>query len=138
MGTQLEQRRNQRVNLSGYTVSFVDCGCYYKGILQEASFDGLRVMFLPIGSQVIFWPNLSFFFHDMIWRNRMFRIAISTNTVSEDTLGDSSGQAGKNCLVAAYPRWQHKNDTRLEIGFKIQECSLAWKFFVHQRILGLP
>mgnify|MGYP007065749973 CR=1 FL=1 len=138
MRIQYEQRRNQRVNLSGYNAIFVDYGCYYKGILNEVSFNGLRVTFLPIGSQLIFWPNLSLFFHDMIWRNRMFRIAVSMNTTSLSNFDDSSSQAGKNCLVAAYPRWQHKNDTRLEIGFKIQECSLVWKFFVHQRILELP
>ncbi|MCI5140895.1 MAG: hypothetical protein D3909_04040 [Candidatus Electrothrix sp. ATG1] len=137
-----EHRRNQRVNVSGYKVSFVDYGCYYKGVLQEASFDGLRVAFPPIGSQIgsqaIFWPNLSFFFHEMIWRNRMFRIAVSTNTADNTHSGDSSGQEGRNCLVAAYPRWQKKNDTWLEIGFTIHECPLIWKFFVHRKILGLP
>ncbi|MCI5139098.1 MAG: hypothetical protein D3922_11935 [Candidatus Electrothrix sp. AR1] len=135
MNVQFDKRRFQRIDLSGDTVIFLDYGCYYKGLLTDVSYNGFRATFTPIGSQLIFWPNLSLFFSAAIWRLRKFRIVISTTIVSNNTdTGDSSNRTRKNYLMSAYPRWMKKTDTRMEIGFKIPESSVGWQFFVLQKM----
>jgi len=136
MNAQVDKRRFHRVDLSGDTVTFLDYGCYYKGSLTDVSYDGFRATFTSIGSQLIFWPNLSLFFSATIWRIRKFRIVISTTIVSKNIdIGELSNLTRKNYLVSAYPRWIRKTDTRMEIGFKIPESSVGWQFFVHQKMV---
>ncbi|MCI5162883.1 MAG: hypothetical protein D3917_12880 [Candidatus Electrothrix sp. AX5] len=135
MNVQFDKRRFQRVDLSGDTVTFLDYGCYYKGLLTDVSYNGFRVTFTSIGSQVIFWPNLSLFFSATIWRIRKFRIVISTTIVSKNAdSGELSNRTRKNYLMSAYPRWMRKTDTKLEIGFKIPESSVGWQFFVLEKM----
>jgi hypothetical protein len=135
MNLKRDKRRFQRVNLSGNIAFFMDHGCYYKGILEDLSYDGFRVTFPSLDSQLIFWPNLSIFHSATIWRIRKCRIAISTSIVSNNAHTEySSDRTRKSYFVSAYPRWKRQKDTQLEIGFKIPESSVGWKFFVHQKM----
>ncbi|RWX48396.1 hypothetical protein VT99_11021 [Candidatus Electrothrix marina] len=135
MNVKLDKRRFQRVNLSGDLAIFLDYGCYYKGFVGDVSYDGFRVTFPSIASQLIFWPNLSLFFSATIWRIRKFRIVILTSVVSDnDNTGDLSNRTKKSCLVSAYPRWRSVIDNNLEIGFKIPESSVRWQSFVRQKM----
>ncbi|MCW5207379.1 hypothetical protein VU10_02400 [Desulfobulbus sp. US1] len=135
MNVKLDKRIFPRVNLSGDLAAFMDCGCYYKGLLTDVSYDGFRVTFTSIGSQLIFWPNLSLFFSATIWRVRKFRVVISATIVSNnDGIGGSSNRTRKNYLISAYPRWMKKTGTQMEIGFKIPESSVGWHFFVLEKM----
>ena len=129
-----DKRKLQRVNLSGDIALFVDYGSYYKGELKDVSYNGFRVEFSSIHSLPIFWPDLTLFFRSTIWRFRKFRIIICASTLNNNTEGLPS-RTGKDFLVSAYPRWIKKENTRMEIGFKIPESSVSWQFFVHQKII---
>ncbi|MCI5130276.1 MAG: hypothetical protein D3904_01850 [Candidatus Electrothrix sp. EH2] len=135
MYIKVDNRRFQRVGLSGDIAIFVDYGCYYKGEVKDVSYDGFRVDFPSISSRSIFWPNFSIFFSATIWRVRKFRIIICTNILKDnEKTEDLPFRIGKSFLVFAYPRWMKKKESHLEIGFKIPESSVGWQFFVHQKL----
>ena len=132
----LDNRKLQRVNLSGAVALFVDSGSYYKGELKDVSYNGFRVNFPSINSLPIFWPDLTVFFSTAIWRLRKFRIIICTNiTGGNDSTGSFANRTGKSFLVSAYPRWMVKKENRLEVGFRIPVTSVGWQFFVHHNIV---
>ncbi len=135
MYIKFDNRKLQRVNLSGPIVLFVDSGSYYKGKLKDVSYDGFRVDFPSINLLSLFWPDLTLFFRSAIWRFRKFRIVICTNIPRhDDNTGNLPSQTGKSFFVSAYPRWIKKKKDRLEIGFKIPKSSVHWQYFVHQEI----
>lgn len=135
MYIKVDNRRFQRVSLTGDIAIFVDYGCYYKGEVKDVSYDGFRVDFPSISSRSIFWPNFSVFFSATIWRVRKFRIIICTNMTKDNEKTEGFPlRIGKSFLVTAYPRWMKKKESRLEIGFKIPESSVSWQFFVHQKL----
>jgi hypothetical protein len=138
MYIKFDNRKLERVNLSGPMVLFVDSGSYYKGELKDVSYSGFRVDFPSINVQSFFWPDLTLFFRSAIWRFRKFRIVICTNMPNyNDNTDGLTSQTGKSFFVSAYPRWINKRNDRLEIGFKIPRSSVHWQYFVRQEIFGV-
>jgi hypothetical protein len=98
-----EERSTERVQLSGYTVDFVDINCSSSVTITDVSNEGLRMIKVP---------------RKLAYKETPTDIIVSGDLLSVD------------CHLTIMPCWRKKGAIYWDVGFYIHRPPYLWKKFV--------
>jgi hypothetical protein len=107
MADEIEKRRQIRARLRGYIADIADGNFIYGGIIEDVSYDGLRLNDLPLRFAV---------------EGRKYCIVVS------------GGSNDDHYKLSVTPRWRRKNGASMDVGFKVSDAPREWKLLLSKVI----
>ena len=107
MADEIEKRRQIRARLRGYIADIADGNFIYGGIIEDVSYDGLRLNDLPLRFSV---------------EGRKYCIVVS------------GGPNDDHYKLIVTPRWRRKNGASMHVGFKVSNSPKEWKLLLNKVI----
>ncbi len=107
MADAIEKRRQVRARLRGYIADIADGNFIYGGIIDDVSYDGLRLNDLPLRFAV---------------EGRKYCIVIS------------GGPNDEHYKLIVTPCWRRKNGASIDVGFRVGDAPKDWKVLLNSVI----
>lgn len=127
------RRKNYRMQLTGYLAQFTEDQLFYSAMLEDVSFEGLRVQIYRDNTQATQANTSCWFQPTLIRRTAEYDILISDGPSGPDCKDTAyPDQTNRFYQLKVRPRWRRRNEELMTIGFEIVEPPAEWENFIRR------